>query len=43
MIPFTDSLYSAVKGEGVYKNGEKITVNDFELDDMRSVAQFNMW
>lgn len=41
--PFTDSLYSAVKGEGAYKNGEKITVNDFELDDMRSVAQFDMW
>ena len=41
--PFTDSLYSAVKGEGAYKNEEKITVNDFELNDMRSVSNFDMW
>lgn len=40
---FTESLYSAVKGEGAYKNGERITVNDFELDDMRSVSNFDMW
>lgn len=41
--PFTDSLYSAVKGEGAYKNDEKITVNDIELDDKRSVSNFDMW
>lgn len=40
---FTDTLYSAVKGEGAYKNGEKISVNDYELDDMRSVSNFDMW
>lgn len=40
---FTDTLYSAIKGKGAYKNGEKITVNDFELDDMRSVSNFDMW
>lgn len=40
---FTDSLYTAIKGEGAYKNGEKITVNDFKLDDMRSVSNFDMW
>ena len=40
---FTDTLYSAIKGEGAYKNGEKITVNDYELDDMRSVSNFDMW
>lgn len=39
---FTDSLYTAIKGEGAFKNGEKITVNDFELDDMRSVSNFDM-
>lgn len=40
---FTDSLYTAVKGKGAYKNGEKITVNDFLLEDMRSVSHFDMW
>lgn len=40
---FTDSLYSAIKGEGAFKNGEKITVNDFYLDDMRSVSNYDMW
>lgn len=40
---FTDTLYSAIKGEGAYKNREKITVNDYELDDMRSVSNFDMW
>lgn len=41
--PFTDNLYSAAKGEGAYKNGEKISVNDYELDDMRSVSHFDVW
>ena len=41
--PFTDSLYSAVKGKGAYKNEEKINVNDFKLDDMRSISNFDMW
>ena len=25
--PFTDSLYTAIKGKGAYKNNEKISVN----------------
>ena len=29
--PFTDSLYTAIKGKGEYKNGEKISVNDCEF------------
>lgn len=41
--PFTDNLYSAIKGEGAYKNGEKINVNDIKLDDMRSVSNLDMW
>ena len=41
--PFTDSLYSAIKGNGAYRNGEKITVNDFALDDVRSVSHFDIW
>ncbi len=41
--PFTNSMYSAIKGKGAYKNDEKINVNDIELDDMRSVSNFDMW
>ena len=41
--PFTDNLYSAIKGHGAYRNNEKINVNDIELDDMKSVSNFDMW
>jgi len=41
--PFTDSLYSAVKGHGTYKNNEKISVNNLDLYDKRSVSNFDMW
>lgn len=40
---FTNSLYTAIKGEGAYKNDKLINVNNIELSDMRSVAQFDMW
>ena len=40
---FTDSLYTGVKGKGAYKNEERISVNDVDLNDMRSVANFDMW
>ena len=40
---FTDSLYTAIKGKGAYKNNEKISVNDISLSDMRSVANFDTW
>lgn len=40
---FTNNLYSAIKNKGAYRNGEKINVNNFELDDMRTVAHFDMW
>ena len=40
---FTDSLYTAIKGQGAYKNNVKISVNDIKLDDMRSVSHFDMW
>jgi len=40
---FTDSLYTAIKGQGAYRNGSKISVNNIELDDMRSVSHFDMW
>lgn len=41
--PFTDNLYSAIKGECAYRNDERINVNDIKLDDMRSVSNFDMW
>ncbi len=41
--PFTDNLYSARKNNGAYKNTKKIHVNNFELNDMRSVAHYDMW
>lgn len=41
--PFTDSLYSAIKGEGAYKNNEKISVNNYTLDDIRTVCHCDMW
>ena len=39
---YTDSMYTAVKGEGAYCNGKKITVNDFALEDVRSFANYDM-
>ena len=41
--PFTDSLYNAIKGKGAYKNNQKIKVNDINLNDMRSIAHYDMW
>lgn len=41
--PWTDNLYSAIKGQGAFRNGQKIHVNDIALDDMRSVSNFDMW
>lgn len=41
--PFTDSMYSAIKDKGAYKNNKKISVNNIELNDKKSVANFDMW
>lgn len=40
---FTDSLYTAIKGKGAFKNDNKINVNDIPLNDMKSVSHFDMW
>ena len=40
---FTDNLYTAVKGQGAYRNDVKISVNNIKLDDMRSVSHMDMW
>lgn len=41
--PFTENLYSAIKGQGAYQNDTKIQVNDYNLEDIKSVAHFDMW
>lgn len=41
--PFTDNLYTALKGQGAYRNNKRISVNNIMLDDMRSVSNFDMW
>lgn len=41
--PFTDNLYTAIKGKGAYKNNEKINVNNYELDDMKTVCNYELW
>ncbi len=40
---FTNNLYYAIKGKGAYRNKQKISVNNIELDDMKSVSNFDMW
>lgn len=39
---FTDHLYTAIKGKGVFKNAKKITVNNYALKDIWSVAHYDM-
>lgn len=41
--PFTNNMYTAIKGNGAYQNGQKISVNDYSLEDMRSIAHFDSW
>ena len=41
--PFTYSLYTAIKGKGAYKNGEKISVNNYILEDIKTLCHCDMW
>ncbi len=41
--PFTDSLYTATKGKGAFKNNCPIHVNNLDLDDMKSISNFDIW
>lgn len=41
--PFTDSLYTAIKGKGAYKNEDKITVNNYKLEDKKTVCHYDYW
>lgn len=41
--PFTNNIYTAIKGEGAYKNNELIHVNNNILDGKRNFANFDVW
>ena len=41
--PFTDNMYTAIKGKGAYQNEEKIKVNEYSLEDIKSVSHFDLW
>ena len=41
--PWTDSLYTAVKGEGAYLNGKPIHVSNLTLGDKKNVINYDMW
>lgn len=41
--PFTDSLYTAIKGQGAFKNDKRIKVNYYTLEDIRTVCHCDMW
>ena len=39
---FTDNLYTAIKGEGAFRNNIKINVNNYKLEDIQSVCHYDM-
>ena len=41
--PFTDSMYTAIKGQGAFKNHQKISVNDYKLGDIRTAGHCDIW
>lgn len=41
--PFTDNLYSAVKGNGAYINDESIKVSNAKLGDQGCFSNFDVW
>lgn len=41
--PFTNNLYTAIKGKGAYRNNEKITVSNCKLSDVQSVCHYDIW
>ena len=41
--PFTNNIYTAIKGEGAYKNNERISVNNYTLEDIRTICHCDMW
>ncbi len=41
--PFLDEMYTAIKGEGAYCNGKKITVNNKKLGELGCSIDYCMW
>ncbi len=41
--PFLDNMYTAVKGEGAYCNGQEIHVNDKHVGDLGYRVNFEIW
>lgn len=41
--PFTDNLYHAIKGNGAYKNNERIQVSNIAFEDKKSTSDFTMF
>ena len=41
--PFTDSMYTAIKGQGAFKNNKKIIVNNYEIEDLETTGHCDMW
>lgn len=40
---FTNNMYTAIKGQGAYKNGNRIEVNQEVFNGMKSVANIDAW
>lgn len=41
--PFLDNMYTAIKGEGAYCNGERIHVNEKHIGDLGYRVNFEIW
>ena len=41
--PYLDNMYTAIKGQGAYCNGEEIHVNDKHLGDLGYRLNYEMW
>lgn len=40
--PFTENMYSAIKGKGAFQNSKKIQVNDYSLEDIKTMCHCDM-
>ena len=40
---YKDSMYTAIKGQGAFKNSKKIKVNNYTLEDIKTMCHCDMW
>lgn len=40
--PFTDNIYTAAKGKGAFQNNEKIHVNNYDLEDVKTMCHCDL-